>query len=351
MTSLNSARRPRRRDATIIDVARLSGVSKSTVSNVIHDSAPVAESTRTRVQAAIERLNYRPNALARDLKRRHTATAGVIVGDLANPFYAELTKLIESRIAAAGYAAIICDTDGDRRAERERIDLLLEQRVAGVLLTYFEGDERTIQNVRRSGVPVVGVSVIDQRFDCIASNDAGGARLAARHLVDKGHRRIAYVRSARTETSTNAARLRGLRDATRRAGLAPGPVVTLDPAAAGRTVMALEEVLSGRGAPTAYLAGNDVTALALIDRLEAAGVSVPADASVVGFDDIALASHARIALTTVRQPIAELAERGVARLLERVAADGGEPRRRMHERLAPALIERGTTARPPRSRR
>jgi LacI family transcriptional regulator len=167
--------------------------------------------------------------------------------------------------------------------------------------------------------------------------------------VELGHRRLAYVRSPRTETSTNAARLRGVRDAVRGAGLKPGPVVTLDPSAATPTVVALEEVLDARDAPTAYLAGNDITALALIDRLEAVGVSVPGQASVVGFDDIALASHARIALTTLRQPIAELAARGVGRLLERVSGDGGD-RRRMKARLSPELIERGTTAPPPRRR-
>ncbi len=341
-----SARSRRRREATIVDVARLSGVSKSTVSNVVHDSAPVAEQTRLKVQAAIERLNYRPNALARDLKRRHTATAGVIVGDLANPFYAELTKLLESRIANAGYAAIICDTDGDRETERARIDLLLEQRIAGVLLTWFDGDDQTLRNVHRAGVPVVGVSVSDPRFDCVASNDSHGGRLAGEHLIELGHRSVAYVRSTGTEPSTNAARLRGMRDSLRRAGLDPGPVVTLD-GPPGRGAVSIDELLAARDAPTAYLAGNDVTALALIDRLEAAGVSVPGGASVIGFDDIPLARHARISLTTLRQPTAELAQRGVDRLLQRVQSGTAEPRKPLHDRLLSELVKRGTTA-PPR---
>ncbi|HLH65363.1 MAG TPA: LacI family DNA-binding transcriptional regulator [Solirubrobacteraceae bacterium] len=333
-----------RRDPTIIDVARLSGVSKSTVSNVIHGSAPVAAQTRARVEAAIEQLHYRPNGLARDLKRRHAATAGVLVGDLSNPFYAELTKLIERRIAGAGYVAIICDTDSDPAVERERIELLLEQRVAGVLLTYFGGDERTLQSVQRAGVPIVGVSVIDRRFDSVASDDAAGARLAARHLAELGHRRIAYVRSPGTEAPTNRARLRGLRDVARAMGLTPGPVVTLDHPARGAVL--LSDVLAAREPPTAYVAGNDVTALALIEQLESCGVPVPQAASVVGFDDIPLASYHRIALTTLRQPATELADRAVERLLQRIGT-AGEPPQRLQERLQPTLITRGTTAPPP----
>lgn len=341
-----SERSTQGRRATIVDVARLSGLSKSTVANVINGSAPLSEQTRERVLAAIEELGYRPNALARDLKRRRSATVGVLVGDLVNPFYAQLTNLIERRCAAAGYATIICHTDGDRATERERLGVLLEHRVAGVVMLYFTGDRAHIDEVERDGVPIVGVSVFDRAFDCVASDDAAGTRLAVDHLAQLGHERIAYVPGVGTEASTNRTRLRGWRQALRRVGLADGPVVAMDASVRGRETTTLEAVLAGDAAPTAYVAGNDLTALDLIDRLEEHGLAVPADASVVGFDDIPPARLRRLSLTTVRQPIEMLAQHGVARLLARLG-DGDGVEKRAHERLPLELIERATTA-PPR---
>lgn len=340
-------RRAKTGRATIVDVARLSGVSKSTVANVINGTAPIANHTRDRVLAAIEELGYRPNALARDLKRRRTTTVGVLVGDLANPFYAELTKLIERRCSLAGYATIIAHTDGDRETERERLGVLLEQRVSGIVLLYFTGAREHVEAVGRDGVPIVGVSVFDRGFDCVASDDAAGTRLAADHLAALGHERIAYVPGVGTESSTNRARQRGWRQALRAAGLTPGPVVGLDASVAGRGVTTLDAVLADAEQPTAYVAGNDLTALDMIDRLEAEGVRVPRDASVVGFDDIPPARLGRLSLTTVRQPIHGLATHGVERLLARMDPQAGpDAGPAVQRRLPLELIVRGTTASP-----
>lgn len=335
------------RRATIVDVARLSGVSKSTVANVINGGTPLSEHTRERVLAAIDELGYRPNALARDLKRRRTTTVGVLVGDLSNPFYAELTKLIERRCADAGYATIICHTDGDSATERDRIGVLLEQRVSGVLMLHFTGDMQRVEDVERDGVPIVGVSVFDRGFDCVASDDAAGARLAVDHLAGLGHKDIAYVLGVGTEASTNKTRLRGWRQALKKSGLADGPVVSLTEPVPGRTAITLDAALESARRPTAYFAGNDLTALELIDRLEARRFKVPEDSSVVGFDDIAPASLGRLALTTLRQPIDVLAKRGVAQLLGRIEAGGADGAARASERLPLELVVRSTTA-PPR---
>jgi LacI family transcriptional regulator len=342
-----SPRRSHRRRATIVDVARVSGVSKSTVANVINGSAPFSDETRDRVLAAIDELGYRPNALARDLKRRRTATIGVIVGDLSNPFFGELTRLIERYAGRAGYATIICDTDGGDASERDKLGVLLEHRVAGVLLLKFSGDKTQIAEVERDGIPIVGVSVLDRGFDCVASDDAKGARLAVAHLADLGHERIAYVPSVDTEPSTTNARLRGWKQGLERAGLPRAPVVAIEAPRGGRRVSTLGAVLDAPDPPTAYVAGNDLTALDLIDQLESAGFGVPKDASVIGFDDIAFAGLRRLSLTTIRQPIGDLAKRGVSRLLERVdGADEGEASL-VRVRLPVELIERGTTAPPP----
>ena len=318
------------------------------MANVITGSAPFSERTREKVEAAIKELRYRPNALARDLKRRRTATVGVIVGDLANPFFGELTKMIEQHLGQAGYATIVCDINADGTTEREKISILPEHRVAGVLMLKLTDEKKHIEEVERDGIPVVGVSIFDRGFDCVASDDANGARRAVEHLVELGHKRIAYVPCVDTEASTTRARQRGWRQALKRAGLPAGPVVALDPQDRRGSHATLDEALRSTERPTAFLVGNDLTALDLIDRLEQVGLRVPDDVSVVGFDGIALAGLQRLSLTTVRQPIADLAERGVARLLERINGNGDQDAAsRIQQRLPVELIKRRTTAPPP----
>jgi DNA-binding LacI/PurR family transcriptional regulator len=332
---------------TINDVARLSGVSKSTVSNVIRGAEYLADDTRERVLAAIDELGYRPNALARSLQRRQSALLGLVVGDLTNPFYAELSLLIEQHAAQAGYATIICNTDGGAEAERKKFGLLLEQRVSGVVMLHFSGEHELIASAEQANVPVVGVSTYDRAFDCIAIDDAKGARLAVEHLIGLGHERVAYVPSSYPEASANAARSRGWSEALRRAGLPRPAVVNLPDEADGR-VAALAELMDGPDAPTGFFVGNDVTALHFVDALERTGLSVPRDASVVGFDDIAVASLGRIELTTIHQPTHVLARRGIERLLYRIGAGSdSKSGRNGPARMKPQIVVRASTA-PPR---
>lgn len=317
-----SGRRP-----TIHDVAAVSGVSKTTVSNVIRGAGRVSGPTRARVLDSARTLGYRPNALARDLVRRRTNAIGVVVGDMANSFYAELVKLLERRASQADFATMVCNTDGHAELEAARIETLLERAVSGVVLLQFSGDRSVLDALAAANVPAVVVSCWDERADCVAVDDRAGMALAVEHLVGLGHRRIAFVSGPLIEAATHRARYAGYADAMRARGQAPLPAV-LDAAAVP-------------GA-TAYVAANDLIAVRLMDTLEAAGLRVPADVSVVGFDGIELGAHARIALTSIAQPREQLVEAGVALLGERmrgVAPAGGR-----HVRLAPSLIVRGSSA-------
>src|SRR3954471_47523 len=244
---------------TIMDVANLSGVSKSTVSNVLRGAGRVSGSTRSRVLESIEALGYRPNSLARDLVRRRSNTVGVLLGDLANTFYAELVKLLELRISEAAHTTIVCNTDGRLELERARVEMLLERAVSGVVMLQFSGDATVLGELAAARVPVVVVSCWEERADCVAVDDRAGMQAAVEHLYGLGHRRIAHVTGPLLEQAARDARNAGYELAMAAHGLEPALVD-----AAG----ALELVGSG---VTAFAAGNDLMAVQLIDALEAAG--------------------------------------------------------------------------------
>ncbi len=338
------------RQPTILDVARAAGVSKSTVSNVIRGVA-ASPATRTRVLEAVARVGYRPNAVARNLVRRRTTTVGILLGDLANPFYSELAKLVGQRLTENGYATTIGNTDGRSARERELIESLLEQRVAGILMLQFSGERSALNELRAQGVPVVVVSCWEERSDCVAVDDAAGVELGVRHLLELGHRRIAYLSSGLVEPKTDQARFEGYRSALAGAGLvcAENLILRWEHPAYLRSghdlIRELQRLLCGASPPTAFFVSNDLVAIDLIETLEQLGFEVPEELSVVGFDNIALAGLARVSLTTVAQPRDELARAAVEILLGRIEGSVMHPVRQV--RLAPELVKRGSTAAPP----
>jgi len=341
----------RRRDVTIFDVARAAGVSKSTVSNVVRGVDEVSAATRQRVLEAIESLNYTPNGIARQFVRRRTTMIGVLVGDLGNAYHAQLARVVERALFRAGYTAVFCNIEGEEELAVAGVDALLEQRVAGFLL--LASIERTPQlpaSLRRTGVPTVIIGLRQEWTDSVGPHDREGGRLATQHLVDLGHRRIGYVRTAMVEAGGDRARHAGYRAVLTGAGLEPPPGMWWDQGAdtirVGRTEMPLRDALRGPGAPTAVFVWNDFAAIGLIEACEAAGIGVPRDLSVVGFDDIAVAGLARISLTTVAQPLDFQAERAVEILLARM--DGRAPGKPRHLTVPVELQVRGSTAAPRR---
>jgi DNA-binding LacI/PurR family transcriptional regulator len=335
---------------TILDVARLAGVSKSTVSNVLRATGRVSAGTRTQVLAAIDELGYRPNVLARNLVRRRTSTLGLLVGDLANPFYSELAKLVEQRASAAGYTTMIANTDGRPDFERARVETLLEHRVAGILVLQLTGGRATVTDVLARAVPLVVLTCPEEEgADSVSVDDAEGVHAATVHLLGLGHRRIAYLTSDLIEVGSDRLRregyLRGLREADIESSSdLIRPVSQLE-APDGAIAEAVVGLVGLCNRPTAIICANDLIAVDVLDTLEGLGLAVPADVSVVGFDDIALASLRRISLTTVSQPREELARLAVELALDRIELGFDGPPRRVH--LAPTLVVRSSTG-PPR---
>ena len=344
----------RRRDVTIFDVARAAGVSKSTVSNVVRGVDEVSTETRQRVLAAISALNYTPNGIARQFVRRRTTMIGVLVGDLGNAYHAQLARVVERALFRSGYTAVFCNIEGDEELAIAGVDALLEQRVAGfLLLASIERTPQLPESLRRTGVPTVVIGLRQGWTDSVGPQDREGGRLATQHLVDLGHRRIGYVRTSMVEASGDRARHAGYRAVLLAAGVAPPPAMWWEPGSetirVGRASVGLVEGLSGPGAPTAVFVWNDFAAIGLIEVCERAGIAIPRDLSVVGFDDIAIAGLNRISLTTVAQPLDFQAERAVEFLLERM--DGRAPERPRHLSVPVEIRVRGSSAPPAGARR
>jgi LacI family transcriptional regulator len=311
---------PLRRQPTILDVASKSGVSKSTVSNVVRDLPGVSNATRARVRTAIEELGYRPNVLARQLVQQRTSILGVVVGDLANPFFAEMAKSVERHAGARGYTAMFCST-GDSQSEIAGVETLLQYRVAGIVFLAFSGDSRTLQETLEHQVPVVFVSCSAEWGDVVSVDDTRGGRLGTEHLIATGHTKIAYLSIPELEDQSDQARYAGYLEALGEAGLEPTRISWSPPsdhAEVGAQPCRLLDVFKGAGRATAVFASNDVAAILLQEFADRVHLRVPQDVSIVGFDDVPMAGLARIGLTTVAQPRDELAKLGIDTIADRI---------------------------------
>jgi LacI family transcriptional regulator len=337
-----------RKAPTIHDVAAAAGVSKSTVSNVVRGADEVSAATRTRVQDAIARLNYKPNAIARQFVNQRTTMLGVLVGDLSNPYYAQMAQVVERTAFGHGYTTMFCNIEGADELAATGVEALLQHRVAGmVFLAYVARTDELDEALQRAGIPIVFLGLSESWGDSVGPRDRQGGKLATDHLLALGHHRIAYVRTPLVEASGDRARHDGYRAALRSAGISPLPVHAWTPGSdsvtVGRRTVGLGPALRGPDAPTALFVSNDIGAISVIEACEQLGLRVPRDISVVGFDDIALAALHRISLTTIAQSLDFQAERAVGLLLERIENPRIAPR---HESAEVELRVRGSTAAP-----
>ncbi|WP_328350383.1 LacI family transcriptional regulator [Streptomyces sp. NBC_00457] len=329
----------------IKDVARAAGVSVGTVSNVINRPDSVATETRARVLSAIDRLGYVRSESARQLRAGRSRIMGLLVLDMGNPFFVDVARGAERAARQAGLGVMVCNSAQSAGEEADYLSLFAEQRVRGVLLTPTDASGRNIDAFRRHGIPFVLVDrVAEGTTECSVSvDDVAGGALAVRHLVDAGHRSIAYV-SGPPGLNQVRDRRTGALNALTEAGLGPGalrelPTERLD-VAAGRDAGARLLGLADR--PTAVFCANDLLALGVLQAMFAAGVSVPDDLAIVGYDDIEFAAAAAVPLTSVRQPAVTMGALAAELLLEETDAESTGPRRHEHRRvvLQPELVVR-----------
>ncbi|MCA3871522.1 MAG: LacI family DNA-binding transcriptional regulator, partial [Burkholderia sp.] len=283
--------------ATIKDVAAMAGVSFTTVSHVVNNSRPVSADVRAKVEGAIRELNYVPSAVARSLKARATATIGLVVPNSTNPYFAELARGIEDQCAANGYCVFFCNSDDDPVKQRSYLRVLQEKRIDGLIVANLRTAEMAhLQQLRASGVPLVvfGCQLPDaEGFHTMGDDTWRSARLAVDHLLDLGHRQVAFVNYAQPEFHNVNQRERGGRAALQARGIEPDAAWLAHADISAESGYLATRRLLARGVPfTALFAGNDTIAFGALRALREAGRRVPQDVAVVGYDDIPLAPYA-----------------------------------------------------------
>lgn len=331
---------------TIADIARRAGVSKATVSRVLNDRREgVGEETRERVRAVLIETGFRPATAARCLSTGESRAIGIIIPDIANPFYPQLVGGAEEALAEAGYHLFLCNARGDVDREAAYVDALIDRRVDGVMIdSAGSALDGHLDRLTEAGVPVVLLDRVvggrTTRPGVFVDNEAG-ARDAIRYLLAGGNRRLLFINGP-AHLSQSVERLAGARRAIAEAGIDPENVRLLngDFTLEGGCRLVEELLAGGRRDFDAIFAANDLTALGALRALRRAGVAVPEEVEVIGFDDIETSRIVDPPLTTVSQPTREMGAEGAALMLRLIA--GRRPRREtvvLNARLEP----RGTT--------
>lgn len=336
--------------ATIKDVAQQANVSIATVSHVINGTRYVSEELQERVRAAMNELGYRPNRLARGLRMGQTKIIGLIVPDNSNPFFAETAHIIEDVGYAHGYSVILCNSDYNAEKEETYVDILLDKQVDGIILIPSRDarEPHAPQQFRNGRTPfvIVGRDISGSHAETVTIDYQLGGYLATKHLIDLGHRRIACITGPQPLASVGQ-RLPGYYQALEEAGvtadpalIVPGDFRTQGGEAAMTRLLALDK------RPTAVFAFNDFMAIGAIKAVRQQGLRIPADISIVGYDDISFAALIDPPLTTVAQSLRAISQTAVTMLLRQInsqsAVNDGLPS--PPTVIQPRLVVRQSTA-------
>ena len=329
---------------TIREVAEKAGVSPTTVSHVINNTRYVSGNVRSRVIDAMRELNYRPNGLARSLRRGETLTLGLILPDSANPFFAEIGRAIESSAFACGYSVILCNTENDIKKERLYTEVLENKQVDGMIFVASGENREAISEIANNGLPVV---VVDRdmgslELDTVITDNYHGGLIATQHLLSLGHRIIALI-TGPSNITPSADRVTGYRAALQQSNLPVDENLIVrgnfHPPSGYEGALRLFQCIPR---PTAVYACNDMMAIGVIRAASQLGLGIPEDVSIVGFDDIELTSYTTPPLTTISQPKQEIGQLAVSLVLERIQNPSLPPRRSV---LSPRLVIRESTQR------
>jgi LacI family transcriptional regulator len=340
---------------SIRDVAARAGVSVGTVSNVLNRPDIVAQATRTRVHAAIKALGFVRNESARQLRAGRSRMIGLVVLDVANPFFTDVARGVEDEASMSGLSVILCNSDDQLPKETRYLELLEEHRVQGILITPVAGADDRLAQLQRRGTPVI---LVDSRSpsggQCSAAvDDVLGGDVALSHLLETGHERLAFVGGPLSLRQV-ADRRDGAIRALRRAGGTADDLLLIETASlnvsAGQRAGTAIAELSAWQRPTAAFCANDLIALGLLQEMTRQRIRVPEDVAIVGYDDIEFAAAAAVPLSSVRQPRHQLGRTAAQLLLEEAQAMDGHQHRQVL--FQPELeVRRSSQVRPRAARR
>jgi LacI family transcriptional regulator len=325
------------------DVAALARVSLGTVSNVLNRPERVSPDTRLRVEQAMVDLGFVRNESARHLRTGRSRTLAYVMLDAANPFFTDVAAGIEEAAEESRFSLYMCNSGNRGDRETAHLAHLVEQRVQGILITPIDPEAPHLASAARGGTPVVIVDRTprDEALCSVAVDDVLGGNLAVEHLLDRGHRRIAFVGGPESIGQVRD-RLQGARDVLEAAGAPDLTVLGTDATTVREGRRAGERLLGlgGSKRPTAAFCANDLLALGLLQQVVASGLRVPDDLAIVGYDDIYFAGAAAVPLTSVRQPRHELGRRAAELVMDEAANPD-----HVHEQvvLLPELVARTST--------
>lgn len=307
-----------RRTTTMADVAQLAGVGKMTVSRFLSGSANVSKATAERVQRAIRMLNYQPNELARSLRSVHSKTIALILPYLYDPFFATCAHAISTVATQHGYSVLITTSDEKPDVERKQASLMLRRRIDGMILIPAPHAEEYLRDEMFSHTHIVTLDrpAPDSRFDSVVVNNRAGTRAGVTHLIEHGHRKIAFF-GLNKALFTFQARYGGYKEAMIKAGLEPEAYI--DCVSQESTITTVHSLLTESDPPTALFAGNNLTMRYMLHALNVLKIDIPGKIALAGFDDFDVADVLQPALTVVRQPVYQIGETGANLLFERIS--------------------------------
>lgn len=331
------------RKVTIYDVAKRAGVSTATVSKVLNGSGRISKLTSSRVEQVIEELHYRPSMIASALKKNQTYSIGLLVPDITNPFYGEMARAIEDVALTQEYSVLVCSTDNRPEREEKQLDLLIRKQLDGIIVATSDGTgSATFSRLKKHDIRVAFIdrTISDSPYPIVASDHYRGSYQITEHLIQLGHRRLAILLEP-LYLKTSLERLRGFSAALETYGIPQNSFLLLSGGFGAEAGYELaRQVLSSKELPTGIVATTDLLAIGAMQKFHEAGIAIPEQLSIVGYDDISMARMVSPPLTTVAQPIAEMSRLAVEYLL------GANPSVAGITLLPPVVIVRQSTAPP-----
>ena len=335
---------------TIIEVARISGVSKSTVSRVLNNSKDVNEETRRKILAIIEKMDFTPSHMARSLKGKQTYTIGVVLEDILNPFYMEVAKGIENCLRQNKYTMLLTSSNWDYKEEEYLVNVLMKDKVDGFILNTIRPDSDAVKTLKKANHPFIMLDckTTQKNISWVAGDNVQGGYLAVKHLLELGHRHILCLKGRNNQATEE--RLKGADKAIKEfEGVAKGESVFLEALGNARTVEDTNRILRNyltarrdKDFPTAVFATNDLVAIGVMTTLMEMNRLVPEDVSVMGYDDIYLSDKVNKPLTTIHQSKYRMGEIAARELMDIVLRKDSHVARQFL--IQPRLIVRGSCA-------